>query len=387
MKDRQAEQPPRDLQVVDDDIDLARLWGTLVDHKRVIALVTAAAVIIGFGYLFQADPVYQADALLQVEQRETGIPGLSDEVDDLFGTQNPTDAEIEIIRSRMVLGTVVDELRLDLRVEPKPASLAHFWRHLSDPQRLVETVRGIRPAENAIVTGGWGESGRTLRVAHFRVPEEMLGQEWTLRVLGSDHFQLWLEDSLVIEGPPGEELTSTDGRVELRLLQLDAPTGSEFRLLRLARWQAIEWLRSGLSVSERGRDTGIVYLTMKGEHPQRIRAVLDAIARTYLLQNIERRSAEAAKSLAFLEEQTPRIRSQLDAAEQRLNQYRTRSESVDLSLETQAVLDKMVEVEARLSELQLKESELRRLYTRQHPNYKALLQQRGSLEAERARLD
>ena len=41
MKDRQAEQPPRDLQVVDDDIDLARLWGTLVDHKRVIALVTA----------------------------------------------------------------------------------------------------------------------------------------------------------------------------------------------------------------------------------------------------------------------------------------------------------------------------------------------------------
>ena len=387
MTDRHTDLPSREHQIADDEIDLARLWGTLVDHGRVIALVTAAAIVIGVGYLFAADPVYQADALLQVEQRETGIPGLSDEVDDLFGTQNPTDAEIEILRSRMVLGSVVDELRLDLRVEPEPVSLTSFWRHLGDPQRLAEAVRGVRPAENAVVSGGWGEPGRTLRIEHFRVPEDLLGEEWALRVLAPDHFQLWLEDSLVLEGSPGEGLSSADGRVELQLLQMEAPAGTEFRLVRLARWQAIEQLREGLSVGERGRDTGIVSLILKGEHPQRIRAVLDAIARTYLLQNIERRSAEAAKSLAFLEEQTPRIRAQLDAAEQRLNQYRTRSESVDLSLETQAMLDKMVEVEARLSELQLKESELRRLYTRQHPNYKALLQQRGSLEAERDRLD
>lgn len=387
MTDLHADHPPREHPVADDEIDLARLWGTLVDHGRVIALVTVVALLIGIGYLFAANPVYQADALLQVEERETGVPGLSEEVDDLFGAQNPTDAEVEIIRSRMVLGSVVDELGLDLLVEPQPVSITGFWRHFGDPQSLAETLRGIRPAENAVISGGWGEPGRTLRIEHFRVPDEMLGEEWALRVLAPDHVQLWLEDSLVLEGPPGERLASADGDVELQLLQMDAPTGTEFRLVRLARWQAIERLRGGLSVSERGRDTGIVYLALKGEHPQRIRAVLDAIARTYLLQNIERRSAEAAKSLIFLEEQTPRIRTQLDAAEKRLNQYRTRSESVDLSLETEAVLEKIVAVEARLSELQLKESELRRLYTSQHPNYKALVQQRGSLEAERGRLD
>ena len=107
----------------DDEIDLARLWGILVDHAQVIVLVTVLAVVIGVGYLFAVDPVYRADALLQVEQRETGIPGLSEEMDDMFGTADPTAAEIEILRSRMVLGSVVDELQLDLLVEPEPVSM------------------------------------------------------------------------------------------------------------------------------------------------------------------------------------------------------------------------------------------------------------------------
>lgn len=371
----------------DDEIDLARLWGTLVDHARAIALVTVLAVVIGVGYLFAVDPVYRADALLQVEQRETGIPGLSEEMDELFGMADSTAAEIEILRSRMVLGSVVDELQLDLLVEPEPVSISGFWRHLGDPERLAEAVRGIRPADNGVISAGWGERGRTLRISSFRVPDELLGEEWMLRVLAPDHLQLWLDDSLVLEGAPGATLTSADGAVELRLLQMDAAPGTEFRIVRLAGWEAVDRLREALVVAERGKESGVLSLTLDGDHPGRIRDILAAIARTYLLQNIERRSAEAAKSLEFLEQQTPRIRRQLDGAEKALNQYRTRSESVDLSLETQAVLDKMVELETKLSELALKESELRRLYTRQHPNYRALLQQRGSLEAERQQLE
>ncbi len=371
----------------DDEIDLARLWGVLVDHAPVILLVTVLAVVIGVGYLFAVDPVYRADALLQVEERETGIPGLSEEMDELFGTADSTAAEIEILRSRMVLGSVVDELQLDLLVEPKPASVGGFWRHLGDPERLAEAMRGIRPADNAVISAGWGERGRTLRIRSFRVPDELLGEEWVLRVVAPDHLQLRLDDSLVLEGAPGAVLASADGAVELRLLQMDAAPGTEFRIIRLARWKAIDRLREALVVAERGKESGVLSLTLDGDHPGRIRDTLAAITRTYLLQNIERRSAEAAKSLEFLEQQTPRIRKELDGAEKALNQYRTRSESVDLSLETEAVLDKIVEVETRLSELQLKESELRRLYTRQHPNYRALLQQRGSLEAERQQLE
>ncbi len=375
--------------IADDEIDLARLVGILVDHSKAIVLVTVLAVMIGVGYLFAVDPVYRADALLQVEQRETGIPGLSEEMDNLFGKADPTAAEIEIIRSRMVLGSVVDELQLDLLVDPEPVSIARFWHHLGDPERLAEAVRGIRPADNGVISAGWGERGRTLRISSFRVPDELLGEdeEWVLRVLAPDHVQLWLDDSLVLEGAPGATLASADGAVELRLLQMDAAPGAEFRIVRLARMEAIDRLREALGVTERGKESGMLYLTLNGDHLGRIREALAAIARTYLLQNIERRSAEAAKSLTFLEEQTPRIRKDLDGAEKALNQYRTRSESVDLSLETQAVLDKGVEIDTKLSELALKESELGRLYTRQHPNYRALLQQRGSLEAERKQLE
>jgi tyrosine-protein kinase Etk/Wzc len=173
----------------------------------------------------------------------------------------------------------------------------------------------------------------------------------------------------------------------LRLLQVDAVPGSTFVLARNSKWQAVAALGGALSVSERGRDTGVLSLTLEGENPERIKQTLRAIARTYLLQNIERRSAEAQKSLGFLEQQLPKIRTELDLAERKLNNYRTKSESVDLSLETESILKQQVDLETRLSDLQFKESELRRLYTPQHPSYRALLQQRATMEAGRKRLE
>lgn len=373
--------------VMDDEIDLARLWGLLVDHGRVIALVTVLAILVGVGYLFIVNPVYRADALLQVEKRETGIAALSSDMADMLGKADSTDAEIEIVRSRMVLGPVVNELQLDLLVEPVPLSFQRFWSQLGHPDRLAEMFRGIRPAQNAVLAGGWGEPGRTVRIEQFTVPDHLRGEEWTLQVAAPDRVELFLDDELVLQGPPGETLHSADHSVALHLLQMDAPPGSAFRLVRYSQWAALEQLEQAFSVSQRGRDTGVLFLTLEGNHAERVKEILSAIARTYLLQNIERRSAEAAKSLVFLNQQLPKIRTELDTAEQKLNSYRTKSESVDLSLETEAVLKQQVELETRLSDLQFKESELRRLYTPQHPTYRALLQQRASLEQNRKRLD
>ncbi|MNB88530.1 tyrosine kinase [compost metagenome] len=46
----------------DDDIDLMGLLGTLVDHKWLIAGITAASMAVGTAYAVLANPVYQATA-------------------------------------------------------------------------------------------------------------------------------------------------------------------------------------------------------------------------------------------------------------------------------------------------------------------------------------
>ena len=74
-------------------------------------------------------------------------------------------------------------------------------------------------------------------------------------------------------------------------------------------------------------------LAFTGEDKDQIRDILNSITRNYLEQNVERKSAEAAKSLAFLAKQLPEVRSRLDVAENKLNAFRQDKDSVDLPLE------------------------------------------------------
>jgi len=149
----------------------------------------------------------------------------------------------------------------------------------------------------------------------------------------------------------------------------------------------IRHLQSRFDVAPRGRETGILELTLVGPNRSEIQRSLDAIANVYLVQNINRQAAEAESRLQFLEEQTPLIQNGLNDAENSLNEYRASQDSVDLSFETQSMLTRMVALDAELSELQIQESELSQRFTPSHPSYRALLEKRQQLLTEQQRLE
>ena len=163
--------------------------------------------------------------------------------------------------------------------------------------------------------------------------------------------------------------------------------GEPLNLVKQTRAGAVNQLRGRLSVSEQGKSTGIIAMSITGPHKTRIRTVLDSISENYLLQNIKRMSAEAQNSLNFLDEQLPEIKEKLTSAEEKLNAYRLKSESVDLSLETESVLGRLVAIEAKINELKIKESEVSARFTQEHPAYRTLIQQRGSLMQEKEELN
>ena len=100
-----------------DEIDLRALLGTLIDHKRFIITVTAIFFVLGLAYAFLSRPVFQATALLQVEQAPT-LPGIT-AVEQAVGASNPesTDA-VSILTSYSVVKKAVDTLNLNIVVSP-----------------------------------------------------------------------------------------------------------------------------------------------------------------------------------------------------------------------------------------------------------------------------
>ncbi|HCQ6672908.1 TPA: polysaccharide biosynthesis tyrosine autokinase, partial [Klebsiella oxytoca] len=146
-------------------------------------------------------------------------------------------------------------------------------------------------------------------------------------------------------------------------------------------------LQNTFTVADLGKDTGMLNLSLMGDNPEQIRNIVDSISHNYLSQNIARQAAQDAKSLEFLNAQLPKVRSELDVAEDKLNQYRRQKDSVDLSLEAKSVLEQIVNVDNQLNELTFRESEISQLYTKEHPTYKALMEKRKTLQDEKGKLN
>lgn len=344
-----------------DEIDLGRLLGTLLDNRWLIIGVTAVFTVLGIMYAMLATPVYKADALIQVEQ-SSGNSLLNDISSMLPDAKPQSAAEIELIKSRMVIGKTVNDLALDISVQQK-----YFPLVGKGIARLV----GNEPGKIA--------------VSRLDVPESWQDETLSLEVLPNQQYAVEAGDAVKFTGSVGQ-LENHNG-ITLLVSDIAAEVGTIFRIQKLNQLTAINDLLDNFSVADKGKDTGVLALSLEGEDPALTTKVLSSISQNYLQQNVERKSEEAGKSLEFLKEQLPNVRSSLNEAENKLNQFRQQNESVDLSLEAKAVLDTTVAVEAQLNELTFKEAEISKLYTREHPAYRALMEKRKTLEQERDKLN
>lgn len=347
--------------VGNDEIDVGRLIGTVVEARWWVLGITGLFAVAAIVYCLFATPIYSADALVQIEQN-TGNSLVQDIGSALANKPPASEAEIQLIQSRLVLGKTVNDLNLDIAV-----------------------TKNTFPVFGA----GWdrlmGRQDDTVKVTTFTLPKEMKDQVFTLKVLGPKQYSLTSDGGFSARGEVGQPL-SKDG-VTMVVGAIQAANDSEFTVTKFSTLGMINNLQNNLSVTENGKDTGVLSLTYIGEDRDQIRDILNSITRNYLQQNVERKSEEAAKSLEFLNKQLPEVRAKLDVAENKLNTYRQQQDSVDLPLEAKSVLDSMVNIDAQLNELTFKEAEISKLYTKAHPAYRTLLEKRKALEDEKAKLN
>ncbi|XFV83153.1 polysaccharide biosynthesis tyrosine autokinase [Klebsiella pneumoniae] len=345
-----------------DEIDLGRLLGELVDHRKLIIAVTSLFTLCALIYALFATPIYQADALIQVEQKQANaiLSNLSQMLSD---SQPQSEPEIALLKSRMILGKTVDDLNLQAVIKPKYFPIfGRGWQRLS------------------------GKKDGELVVSRLYLPtsEDIDVPKVELTVKDNEHFVV-KGDDFTFNGKVGELLD--DKGISIKVDKIDAEPGSKFTISYITRLEAITKLQEVLSVADQGKDTGILVLSITGDNPELITNIIDSISNNYLSQNIARQAAQDAKSLEFLSNQLPKVRNDLDVAEDKLNEYRRKNDSVDLSLEAKSVLEQIVNVDNQLNDLTFRESEISQLYTKEHPNYKALMEKRKTLQEEKAKLN
>ncbi|PWF72546.1 tyrosine-protein kinase [Vibrio sp. T9] len=349
----------------DDEIDLGKLFGIILDAKWLILCTVVLFSIIGVGVAILSTPIYKADALIQIESKSSGgISAMVGDMGELFSAESSATTEIEIIKSRMILGGTVDKFNLTTVVSPNYMPIVG---------------KGLARLQGEQIS---------LSVSRFNTPYYAVGIPLTLEVIDSEKqtFRLIEDDNnVILEGKVGE-LIEKNG-YQFLATEMIAQDGASFTVSKVSKLDAINKLQENLSISERGKQTGIISLSFSGEDRAKIQAILNDISQNYFLQNVQRNSAEAEQSLEFLKGHLPDIKTKLTASEDVLNRFRQENESIDLGLEAQSTLKVMVELEAQLNELTFKESEISQRFTQDHPAYKSLLDKRETLLKEKERLN
>jgi tyrosine-protein kinase Etk/Wzc len=363
-----------------DVIDLGALLGTLLDRKYFIIGLTTLFMFVGVVYAVLSTPIYQATAMLQVEDGGgASVPGL-DDMGGMFESTSAAVTEIELLKSRSVIGEAVDSLKLDMTANPK------LFPYIGP--RAFRTFTPINEGDLAEPSFGassyaWG--GESIDIFCFDVPKSAIGAGFTLVALDNNAIALLNADGeQILKGKVGQALSNTQFNLTVRTLH--ARPGTEFTLARQDKLNTVLALQAAIGAKEKGKDSGIINLSLQSDKPRYAEQVLDKVAAIYVRRNVDRNSAEAQKSLEFLEVQLPEIKKQLEAAEQRFNDYQIKRQSINISLETQGVLEQVVKLETQLQELGLKRLQMGLKFKKNHPTYQGLVEQINAVNKQKKQL-
>ena len=339
-------------------VDFAQL---LWKKKFLIVLFVVVATLFGSFYAMWVRPQFTSDALLQVNTKGHSSKSTKalGEMGAVLDLASPADAEIELIKSRMVLSYVAEAEHLYLWAVP-----VGFWDRLTHKEGRID-------------------------LDSLRIPEKVRAKKWMAVAKGDDSYSVISNDGKkVLDGKVGDvAFTEYAGdTLAIRVNYMDAREGQKFLLVRSTPLKAERALAAGLNVMEKGKQTGIISVRYSHRYPDRAASILNTIAKTYLRQNVEMRSAEAEKTLEFLEGQLPGVKAKLDSAEKLLADYRYKIGSVDMTGETKAHLDKESQLQRQIMQLEQERQAAMRLFKAEHPNVQTIVKQQNKLRAELAAL-
>jgi tyrosine-protein kinase Etk/Wzc len=341
-----------------------RYWSMLYGGRRLILCTALAGAFAGGLYALCAAPVYRSDILFQVEQSQTDSKQTSPSGDpsSVFDLKTDASTEIEVLKSRAVLDRAIDSTNLAVDARPHYLPLIGW--------RFVNAADGL----SSPLPGGYVYGTERIDVPTFDVPKRLLGKRFALTVGDGGAYTLQRSGFFGRKGPIWQgrigqplHVETPEGPIDVFVRDVAGKPGARFDLTRYSVEEATTWLQKNALISERGKQSNMVGVTLDGTDPVHDSRVLNAIGDAYLAQNTQRKSEAADKLIRYVDGQLPQLKAQLEAAENRFNAFRASHGTVNTSDEALALRQQSVDIETRVQTLQQRREELMTRFMPKHP--------------------
>lgn len=291
-----------------DGIALSRFFGVLRRHwKLVLGLVLVGGIAGGIlGY--REPPTYQAAALLRLAGQRKALTGEMEATPQALSRMtDPLLSLVELIRSRSVIGPVVDSLGLQLKPDPKGFPLSALAQVTVDPKAVGDSVMLTFTETGVTATKG----GRTVR-----------GRYGDVLNLGVLSFAITRDPHL-----------------------------PEVWLNVVSREEAVDGLIATLKVLPR-KETDVVDVFYAARDPRLAQQVVNTTVQSFQALNVRSATETSRHRREFLSQQLTQIDSMLGVAQSQLSTFRSRHLLASSQDRLVAEQNAMQAFEGRRSELQ-----------------------------------
>ena len=360
----------------DKDNNLLGLLLVLLRGWKIIALFAILGLIIGVLYVRYENPSFKSDALIQIDETSQNLSGLGTNIAELLPPDDSSvQAQIKLIRSRMVLEPVVDLLHLGIRLNDPAVNKI-------DRIRNNQTNVQINSADGVVLETSDGR----VQVSEFNVTEDYLDKPFTLLrtntgfVLssGSEKFKGQLNKA--------HRFTGKNGLIEITVNEL--PTGEHsIDITKQSLQITTDSINSALSVVEEGTKTGMIELSLSGLNQKQVSLILEHIVLSYSAQDQTRSSEQTIKTIEFMKKQIPALKQKLKESEAIFNKFRENSGTIDVAQEASILLSENAGLDTQISELKLKRADITTYYTNEHPLVIQINEQLSVLNARKQQID
>lgn len=362
----------------EDTIDLKELFFSLIAQWKLIALCIILSLICALLYLRTTPDTYAVDAMVQVEDSKGTSAALLGDLSGMIDQKSPAQAEIEILKSRLVLGEVINHLNLNIRVSGTEDS---FWNRL-----MANHQYATEYSEKSVL---FKDNQNSFDIRQFDIPQYF--QDKNL-ILSFEPGKYSLTDAIteqVVFSAPLNQVSQSSSEYGLWKVGIFSQDSFDavYNIQKQSLPAAMQSLTANYSVAEKGKMSGVLGLNYQGNDKQHITEVLNAILAAYSQQNIERRSAETAQTLKFLEDQLPELKQQLDVAEREFNRFRQQYNTVDVTKESELYLTQSITLETKKAELEQLVAEASAKYTGEHPMMQQMNAQLSAINQKIAELN
>ena len=270
-------------------------------------------------YMKVATPIYEISAAIMVKDEKKGVDdaNLMEQL-DLFGSKKLVENEIEVIKSRMLMHDVVEDLSLYAPIyaqAPFKASPAYITSPVN-----IQALRPDSVTEEAKVPFAFDENTKEVVLRGRRYP---LNQ--------------WFHDSVnTIRFVLNPRYAKPEQKEELFFTLVGARGVTDN-------------LMNALKVTQATKLSSVIDLKIRDAVQLRGEDILNGLIAAYNSAAISDKNALAANTLKFINQRLKFVASELDSVELNIQKYKTRQGIVDISAQGQLYLDNVGANDQKLS--------------------------------------